>query len=167
MPRRRGSTRILKGMESFPVFGLAYLLGFDLLPRIRDFKDMVFYRPAAGVRHAHIDALFGDSVHWRLIEDHWQDLMRVVISIREGKLSSFTLLRRLRHNSKKNRIYRAFRELGRAVRTMVLLRYISPPALRQHIGKATNMVKSFNRFSTWLNFGNHGVIAENDPEEQE
>ena len=59
--------------QSFPVFGLAYLLGFDLLPRIRDFKDMVFHRPAAGVRYAHIDALFGDPVNWRLIEDHWQD----------------------------------------------------------------------------------------------
>jgi hypothetical protein len=29
------------------------------------------------------------------------------------------------------------------------------------------MVESFNGFSKWLNFGNHGVIAENDPEEQE
>jgi hypothetical protein len=46
--------------QSFPVFGLAYLLGFDLLPRIRDFQDMVFHRPAAGVRYAHLDALFGD-----------------------------------------------------------------------------------------------------------
>jgi TnpA family transposase len=46
-----------------------------------------------------------------------------------------TLLRRLRHDSKKNKIYRAFRELGRAVRTMVLLRYISQPSLRHHIGK--------------------------------
>jgi hypothetical protein len=50
---------------------------------------------------------------------------------------------------------------------MVLLRYISQASLRQHIGKATNMVESFNRFSKWLNFGNHGVIAENDPDEQE
>lgn len=88
------------------------LLGFDLPPRVRDFKDMIFHRPAAGVRYARIDALFGDPINWRQIEDHWRDLMRVVISIREGKLSSVTLLRRLRHDSKKNKIYRAFRELG-------------------------------------------------------
>jgi TnpA family transposase len=93
--------------------------------------------------------------------------MRVVISIREGKLSSVTLLRRLRHDSRRNNIYRAFRELGRAVRTMVLLRYIAEPSLRRDIGRATNMVESFNRFSKWLNFGNFGVLAENDPEEQE
>jgi hypothetical protein len=29
------------------------------------------------------------------------------------------------------------------------------------------MVEAFNRFSKWLNFGNHGVIAENDSEDQE
>ena len=99
--------------------------------------------------------------------NHWPDLMKVVISIRQGKLSSVTLLRRLRHDSRKNKIYRAFRELGRALSTMVLLRYISDPVLRDHISKATNMTESYNGFAKWLNFGNFGVIAANDPEEQE
>ncbi|MEX5713654.1 Tn3 family transposase [Parafrankia sp. FMc6] len=44
-----------------------------------------------------------------------------------------TLLRRLGHDSRKNRLYRAFRELGRAVRTLVLLRYLSEPELRESI----------------------------------
>lgn len=32
---------------------------------------------------------------------------------------------------------------------------------------ATNKVESFNRFSQWIGFGNRGVIADNDPIEQE
>ncbi|MFD0229486.1 Tn3 family transposase [Streptomyces hirsutus] len=32
---------------------------------------------------------------------------------------------------------------------------------------ATNKVESFNRFSHWIGFGNRGVIADNDPIEQE
>ncbi len=32
---------------------------------------------------------------------------------------------------------------------------------------ATNKVESFNRFSQWIGFGNRGVIAHNDPVEQE
>ena len=152
--------------QSFPVFGLAYLFGFDLLPRIRNFKDRTFYRPDAGLSYTHIDALFGEPVNWKLIESHWEDLMKVAISIRQGKLSSVTLLRRLRHDSKRNKIYRAFRELGRVISTMVLLRYISDPQLRAHISKATTMVESYNGFAEWLNFGNL-VIATNDPEDQE
>jgi TnpA family transposase len=93
--------------------------------------------------------------------------MKVAISIREGELSSITLLRRLRHDSKRNKIYRAFRELGRVIRTMVLLRYVSDATLRENITRATNMVESYNNFSKWIGFGNNGVIAENDPEEQE
>jgi hypothetical protein len=98
------------------------------------------------------DALFCDPVNWRLIEDRWRDLMRVVISIRESKLSLVTLLRRLRHDSKKNKIYRVFRELGRVVCTMVLLRYISPPSLRRHISKADLvMVNTVIDMSTVIN----------------
>ncbi|MGW8760886.1 Tn3 family transposase [Streptomyces sp. NPDC055815] len=29
-----------------PVFALAHLLGFDLMPRIRNWKGMTFYRPS-------------------------------------------------------------------------------------------------------------------------
>ena len=148
------------------MFGLAYLFGFDLLPRIRNFKDRVFYRPDPEVTYTHIDALFGEPVNWQLIESHWEDLMRVAISIRQGKLSSVTLLRRLRHDSKRNKIYRAFRELGRVVSTMVLLRYISDPVVRGHVSKATTMTESFNGFAKWLNFGN-STIGTNNPDDQE
>jgi TnpA family transposase len=95
------------------------------------------------------------------------DLMRVVISIREGRISSSALLRRLGNESRKNRIYKAFRELGRAIRTIVLLRYLSEPELRESITTITNRVESFHNFSKWLSFGNAGVIADNDPDHME
>ena len=79
--------------------------------------------------------------------------MRVVISIREGRISSSALLRRLGNESRKNRIYKAFRELGRAVRTVVLLRYLSEPELRESITTITNRVESFHNFAGWLRFG--------------
>jgi TnpA family transposase len=54
-----------------PVFGLGALLGFDLLPRIRNWHDLIFYRPDENTRYVHIDSLFGDEVvDWELIENH-------------------------------------------------------------------------------------------------
>jgi TnpA family transposase len=153
--------------QSLPVFGLATLLGFDLLPRIRNWKDLVFYRPEPGVRYKHIDSLFNaEAVDWGLIETHWPDLMRTVISIREGVLSSETLLRRLGNHSRKNRLYQAFRELGRAIRTIVLLRYLSEPELRESITAVTNKVEAFHGFSQWLMFGG-ALIGHNDPDYHE
>ena len=92
--------------------------------------------------------------------------MQVALSIREGRLSSTLLLRRLGTESRKNNIYKAFRELGRVIRTITLLRFISEPELRDEITAATNKVEAYNGFSGWLRFGND-VIARNDPAEQE
>ena len=91
----------------------------------------------------------------------------MAISISEGRLSSATLMRRLRSNSRKNRIYKVFREVGRSVRTVALLRYLADPQLRARITAATNKVESYNGFAHWLAFGNNGVLADNDPAEQE
>jgi TnpA family transposase len=128
--------------QSYPVHALAHLFGFDLLPRIRNWKDLTFYRPAPNVRYAHIDSLFGEpgenTINWRLIETHWADLMQIVLSIREGRLSSPLLLRRLGTESRRNNVYKAFRELGRVIRTITLLRFISEPELREEITAATN-----------------------------
>ena len=95
--------------------------------------------PDATTKYGHIDALFGDNViDWALIEKHWPDLLRAGISIREGRLSSVTLLRRLGNHSRRNRLYKALRELGRVIRTITLLRYLSEPGLRDQIGAITN-----------------------------
>ncbi|HEY4033936.1 MAG TPA: Tn3 family transposase [Ktedonobacteraceae bacterium] len=73
--------------QNLPVFGLSRLLGIELMPRIRNWKDLKFYRPERSTTYEHIDTLFGDNVaDWELIKTHWQDLLRVVISIQEGKI---------------------------------------------------------------------------------
>src|SRR5262249_61967642 len=115
------------------------------------------------VRRARRQRYGRNVIDWKLIERHWPDLMQVAISISEGRLSSATLMRRLRSNSRKNRIYKVFREVGCSVRTVALLRYLADPQLRARITAATNKVESYNGFTQWLGFGNNGVLADNDP----
>ncbi|GLW19943.1 hypothetical protein Stsp01_66860 [Streptomyces sp. NBRC 13847] len=75
--------------QSFPVFALAHLLGFDLMPRIRNWKDSTFCRPSKQAEYEHIDALFGEVgknvIDWGLIESQFRHLMRVAVSVREGR----------------------------------------------------------------------------------
>jgi len=42
--------------QSAPIFGLAYVLGTQLMPRIRNWKNLILYRPSKEVRYQHIDA---------------------------------------------------------------------------------------------------------------
>ena len=146
---------------------MAYLLGIQLLPRIRNWKDLVFYRPSKEVTYRNIDALFTDTIDWELLETHWQDLMQVVLSIKAGKVLPSAILRRLTNHSHKNRLYQVFRELGRVIRTIFLLHYISDRPMREGITTETNKVESFHEFSQWLSFGNNGKILDNDPIEME
>ena len=157
--------------QALPVYALAHLFGFELMPRVRNWKDLNFYRPAAATRFRHIDALFGEPgrnvIDWDLIERHFDDLMRVVLSVAAGKISSATLLRRLSTYSRRNNFYKAFREVGRVIRTIQLLRYLSDPQLRRRTTAATNKAESYNNFSAWCRFGNEGRVRDNDPAEQE
>jgi TnpA family transposase len=73
-------------------------------------------------------------------------MMRVVLSIKAGKVMPSTLLRKLGSYSKKNRLYQAFQELGKVVRTMFLLEYISSPKMRTEITAVTNIVEKYHDF---------------------
>ncbi|MFE2738203.1 Tn3 family transposase [Streptomyces sp. NPDC059349] len=106
-------------------------------------------------------------VRFELIESQFRHLMRVAASVREGAISSSRLLKRLRSGARKNATYAAFREVGLLIRAVQLLRYLSDAPLRRRVTAATNKVEAFNRFSQWIGFGNRGVIAYNDPIEQE
>ncbi|MFC9944006.1 Tn3 family transposase [Streptomyces pratensis] len=73
------------------------------------------------------NALFGEPGRnvIDLIESQFRHLMRVATSVREGSISSTLLLRRLRAGSRMNDTRTAFREVGRVIRTVQLLRYFS------------------------------------------
>jgi TnpA family transposase len=137
------------------------------MPRIRNWKDLTLFRPNKTIKYKHIDALFTDAIDWKLIEKHWQDMMQVVLSIREGKMSSSKLLRKLGNYSRKNRLYQAFQELGYVIRTLFLLDYISDVELRETITAQGNKVEAYNGLSDWCAFGSNILVASNDENEME
>lgn len=87
--------------QSTVIFALAYLFGIKHMPRIRNWKDLKFFRPTKNSKYNHIDSLFSDTIDWQLIETHWADLMQVVLSIKTGKMSSSLLLRKLSNYAEK------------------------------------------------------------------
>jgi TnpA family transposase len=152
--------------QNGPIFGLSYLLGINLMPRIRNWKDLTLYRPSETKKYKHIDELFTNTIDWDLIEDNFDSMLRVALSIKEGKITPSTILKKLGTYSRKNKLYLAFRELGRAIRTIYLMKYISDVELRSTIQAATNKSEGFNGFAKWIAFGNDGVIRENSRDEQ-
>ncbi|MGH7210600.1 MAG: transposase, partial [Acetobacteraceae bacterium] len=152
--------------QSAPIFGLAHLLGIELMPRIRSWQDLHLFRPEANVHYEHINGLFTAAIDWALIEAHAPDMLRVALSVRAGRLLPSAILRRLATYSRKNRLYFAFRELGRVIRTDFLLRYLGSIELRRAIGAATNKSELFNRYAQWVAFGSSGLATAAERDEQ-
>ena len=152
--------------QSEPVFGLATLLGIKLMPRMRTWNDVTFYRIDRSTTYKHIDRLLTQVVDWDLIERYWQDMMQVVLSIQAGKVLPSMLLQKLGVYSRKNHLYQAFSEVGRVERTIFLLESMSDPAMRQHVRAETTKVESYNNFTDWLAFGGP-VLRSGDPVEPE
>ena len=94
-------------------------------------------------------------------------MLRVAVSIKLGKITASTILRRLGTYSRKNKLYFAFRALGKVVRTGFLLNYINDVELLQIINAATNKNDLFNGFAKWSFFGGSGIIAANLRHEQQ
>lgn len=92
-------------------------------------------------------------------------MMQVVLSIQAGKVLPSMLLRKLNSNNRQNKLYRAFRELGRVMRTLFLLRYILEADLWQTIRSETTKIESYNDFLDWITFGGQ-IIKSGDPVEQ-
>jgi TnpA family transposase len=57
-------------------------------------------------------------------------------------------------------------ELGRAVRTIFLLKYVGDVEIRRTVQSATNKSEEFNNFAQWSFFGSEGIVAENVRYEQ-
>ncbi len=70
--------------QSAPVYGLAFLLGIKLMPRIRNWKDLKWFRPAPQETYKNIDELFSkEAIDWDLIACHLPDMLQVAQSIRQ------------------------------------------------------------------------------------
>jgi TnpA family transposase len=153
--------------QSEVVFGLAHLLGIQLMPRMRNWNKVTMYRPSKHSRYEHIDGWFTRTINWDLLLESWQELMQVVLSIHKGKVLPSWLLQKLVSDNPKNKLYLALRELGCVIRTLFLLEYASNAPLRAQIQAATTKIEAYNLFSQWIFFGGDGLITSRDPVEYE
>jgi TnpA family transposase len=152
--------------QSLAIFGLSFLLGIQLMPRIAKWKNLKIFK-SDFASYKNIEPVFTkEKIDWELIRKHLFDMIRIAISIQEGKIMPSTILRRLGSYSRKNKLYFAFQELGKVIRSAYLLKYLRKPDLRRKVNHATTVSEAFNDFIQFVTFGNQGIIAENTRDQQ-
>jgi TnpA family transposase len=153
--------------QSAAVFGLAYLLGIELMPRIRRWQSLTLYRSDSATRYSRIDSLFSGTVNWTLIHEHYPQFLQLALAIQSGTLAPSSVLAKVNSYSTKNRFALALKELGNAVRTTYLLEWIMDESLRRTVHKGTTKIERHHKFAKHLAFGAGGHLRSNDPADLE
>lgn len=97
--------------QSTVVFGKAHLLGIKLVPRIKDINSLILFKPDRRKSYEHIDSLLSEGINYDLIRTNYREILRVIISIKLGKVSASTIIRRLGSEGIRNNLFFAFLEL--------------------------------------------------------
>jgi TnpA family transposase len=148
------------------VFALFHPLGFEFAPRISDLADKRIYIPGKAADWSALAPLVGGSLNTKLMEQQFDEFMRLVASIKQGAVTASLILRKLASYPRQNSLALAVREFGRLERTLFMLRYIRDPAIRHRISAGLAKGESRNSLARAIFFHRLGEIRDRSYENQ-
>ncbi|MHB8599983.1 MAG: Tn3 family transposase [Ktedonobacteraceae bacterium] len=150
-------------------FGFCHLLGFKLMPRLKNIYAQKISRPETGKPDAYpnLQLILSKPIDWDLIREQYDQMIKFATALRLGTAETEAILRRFTQTELQHPTYRAFAELGRAVKTIFLCQYLQSEALRREIHEGLNVIENWNGANGFIYFGKSGDFATNRLDEQE
>ncbi len=136
-------------------FAFCYLLGYDLLPRLKNLHNQRLSLPERGEGSAypHLQPILTKPIQWELIEQQYDQMIRYATAIRLGTAETEAILRRFTRANVQHPTYQALAELGKAVKTMFLCHYLDSEDLRREIHEGLNIIESWNSANRFIFYG--------------
>ncbi len=150
-------------------FAFCSLLGFQLLPRLKNLHAQKLYRPETGRPDAYpnLQPVLTRPIKWELIRQHYDEMVKFATALRLGTAETEEILRRFTRNGVQHPTYTALLELGKVQRTIFLCHYLSLEELRREIQEGLNVVENWNSATNFIHFGRLGEFATNNVADQE
>ena len=148
-------------------FALSYLEKFDLLPRYKTIGNQKLYLPSNNFQVKHIGEITTRAIDWRLIEEQYDEMIKHAVALKMGTAFAETIIRKFSRSNYQHPTFKAFMELGKAVKTIFLCRYLNSVELRQQINAGLNVVENWNSANNFVYYGKGGEIASNNYDDQE
>ena len=149
------------------VFGLMHLLGFRFAPRIRDLRDTKLFIPKGDVAYDALKPMISsDRLNIKQIRAHWDEILRLATSIKQGTVTASLMLRKLGSYPRQNGLAVALRELGRIERTLFILDWLQSVELRRRVQAGLNKGEARNAMARAVFFNRLGEIRDRSFEQQ-
>lgn len=155
--------------QSEVAFAFCRLLGFQLLPRLKAIAAQRLYLPEAGQsdNYSNLSCILTRPIDWELIERQYDEMVRYATAMAERTADPEAILRRFTRSNVQHPTYKALAELGKALKTTFLCRYLHSEALRREIHEGLNVVETWNSANGFIFFGRGGEVASNRLDDQE
>ena len=148
------------------VFALMHLLGFRFAPRIRDLADKQLFVTSSKKEYPSINTMIGDVINVKHIRSHWDEILRLAASIKQGTVTASLILRKLGSYPRQNGLAVALRELGRIERTLFTLDWLQNVELRRRVNAGLNKGEAKNTLARAIFFNRLGEMRERSFENQ-
>lgn len=94
-------------------------------------------------------------------------MVKYTTALRLGTAQAEAILRRFTRSNVQHPTYRALAELGKAVKTIFLCRYLHSEALRREIHEGLNVIEQWNSANDFIFFGRRGEMTSNRRDDHE
>ncbi len=150
-------------------FAFCHLLGFHLLPRLKNLKKQRLYRPTVGDpgAYSNLQAILARSINWEVIVQQYDELITFATALRLGTADAEAILRRFTRSNVQHPTYKALCELGKALKTIFLCDYLRLESLRREIHEGLQVIETWNSANDFILYGKGGEFASNKLEDQE
>jgi TnpA family transposase len=148
------------------VFAMMHLLGFKFAPRIRDLGETKLYIPKGDHNYESLTPLIGGTINIEQIRTHWDEILRLAASIKQGTVTASLMLRKLGSYPRQNGLALALRELGRIERTLFILDWLQSIELRRRVNAGLNKGEARNALARAVFFNRLGEMRDRSFEQQ-
>lgn len=153
--------------QSEVAFAFCTLLGFQLLPRLKGIHRQKLYRPDGKAAYPNLEQVLARPIKWKLIEQHYDEIIKYVTALRLGTADPESILRRFTRASWQQPFYQALIELGKVYRTIFVCDYLRLESLRREIHEGLNVIENWNSANGFIFYGRGSEISTNQLEDQE
>ena len=155
--------------QSEVAFAFCQMLGFELAPRLKGISRQRLYLPDVAYKDtlSNLSPILTRAIDWDLIRQQYDEIVKYTAALRHRTAEPEALLRRFTRANVQHPTYRALAELGKAVKTIFLCRYLADEPYRREINAGLNVVENWNSANGFIYFGKGGEISSNRMEDQE
>ncbi|MEV0234173.1 transposase [Nonomuraea sp. NPDC050786] len=145
------------GSYSDVVFGLVHLLGMQYRPALADLPDQKGWR-IQDADYGPLARFARGKIDLAKVKRHWDDILRVVVSIYTGRIRAYDVMRMLQRDGNPTPLGDAIATYGRIFKTLHILTYAVEEPYRRDIKGIRNLQESRHALAGKIFHGRKGEV---------